>query len=156
MSITYFSGPAQSSAFQAVSVFNGTVLGQLNSSGRLRTGNGYGVLSQTGLINKNSTNAVDLTFTVPANSQIIDIIVDVLTAFDSATTATLTVGTASAGTQYAESVDAKTAGRVRPDFSAAQLAAMDDVGSNTSVIATVTPDGATTAGQVRVTILYTV
>jgi len=156
MSITYVSGPMQSSAFQAVSEFNGTVLGQLNSSGRVRTGNGYGVLTQTALMDQNSTTAVSATFTVPANSQIIDIIADVLTAFDSASTAVLSVGSAAAGTQYAGSIDAKTAGRVRPTFSAAQLAAMDDVGSSTSVVATITPTGATTAGQVRVTILYTV
>jgi hypothetical protein len=67
---------------------------------------------------------------------------------------TLTVGTAAAGTQYAGSVDAKTAGRVRPTFSAAQLAAMDDIDTNTSVVATITPVGATSAGQVRVTLVY--
>lgn len=115
---------------------------------------GNTVLSQTVLIGQNSTNAVSATIKVPAGAQIITILADVLTAFNSATSAVLSVGTAAAGTQYAGSVDAKTAGRATPTFTAAQLAAMDDVGTNTSVVATVTPTGATSAGQVRVTITY--
>ena len=112
------------------------------------------VLSQTAVLNQNSTTAVSGTFAVPAGAQLVDVVVDVLTAFNSATSAVLSVGTAAAGTQYASAVDAATAGRVRPTFSAAQLAAMDDVGTNTSVVATITPTGATSAGQVRVTVLY--
>lgn len=115
---------------------------------------GLVVLSQTAVLDQNSTTAVSSTFYLPADSQIVDIIVDVLTAFNSAVSATLTVGTAAADTQYAGSVDAKTAGRVRPTFSAAQLAAMDDIDNNTTVVATVTPSGATSAGQVRVTLVY--
>jgi hypothetical protein len=52
-------------------------------------------------------------------------------------------------------VNAKTAGRTRPTFSAAQLAAMDDIGTSTTVYATVTSVGQPTAGQVRVTVVYT-
>ena len=49
----------------------------------------------------------------------------------------------------------ETATGVRPTFSAAQLAAMDDIDGNTSVYATVTSVGQPTAGQVRVTVAYT-
>ncbi len=140
MAQTTFSGPLASGDKQAGAPAGSNV--------------GLAVLSQTAVLNQNSTTAVSNTFNLPVNSQIVDIIVDVLTAFNSASTAVLTVGTAAAGTQYAGSVDAKTAGRVRPDFSAAQLAAMDDIGSTTSVVATVTPTGATSAGQVRVTLVY--
>lgn len=115
---------------------------------------GYATLSQTGTITQNSTNAVDLTFYLPDGAQIVDILCDVTTAFDSATSATLTVGTASADTTYAGSVNAKTAGRTRPTFSGAQLAAMANVGTNRTVVATVTPVGATTAGAVNVTLIY--
>lgn len=116
---------------------------------------GLVVLSQTALLDKNSTTAVSNTFYLPANAQIVDIIVDVLTAFNSATSAVLTVGTAAAGTQYASGVDVKTAaGRIRPTFTAAQLAALDNIGGTTSVVATITPTGATSAGQVRVTLVY--
>jgi len=115
---------------------------------------GLAVLSQTVLITFDATLVQDGTVYLPYNSQIVDIVVDVLTAYNSATTATLTVGTASAGTTYASGVNAKTAGRVRPTFTAAQLAAMDDIDNSGTVVATVTSVGQPTAGQVRVTYLY--
>jgi hypothetical protein len=115
---------------------------------------GLAVLSQTVLINFDATLVQNGTVYLPNDSQIVDILVDVLTAYNSATTATLTVGTASAGTTYASGVNAKTAGRVRPTFTAAQLAAMDDIDTNGTVVATVTSVGQPTAGQVRVTYLY--
>lgn len=136
-------------------------------SGTLKTGEtngpnlGYAVLEQETSITQNSTTAVSSTLYVPVGSKIVDIIVDVLTAFNSATSAVLSVGTAPAGTQYAGSVDAKTAGRVRPTFTAAQLAAMSNVSvlgvaapTPAPVVVTVTPTGATSAGYVRVTIVY--
>lgn len=136
-------------------------------SGTLKTGEtngpniGFTVLQQETSITQNSTNAVSSTLYIPVGSKIVDIIVDVLTAFNSGTSATLTVGTAAAGTQYASGVDAKTAGRVRPTFTAAQLAAMSNVTvlgvaapTTAPVVVTVTPSGATSAGYVRVTLVY--
>jgi hypothetical protein len=111
-------------------------------------------LAQTAVINFNATLVQNATFNVPTNSQIVDFYVDVLTAFDSATSATLSAGTASGGTQYLSAINVKTAARRPNAFSAAQLAAMDDVGSNRQVVATVTSVGQPTAGQVRVTLLY--
>lgn len=118
-------------------------------------GVGSAVMSQTALINFDTDLVQEAVFRLPKVGQMVDIIVDVLTAYNSLTSATLTVGSASAGTQYAGGVDAKTAGRVRPTFTAAQLAAMDDIGANTSVYATITSVGQPTAGSVRVTVLYT-
>jgi hypothetical protein len=138
MASSTFSGPIQAGTIRD---------GSTNNVGKV-------VLSQTAVLNQNSTTAVSNTFYLPANAQLLDIIADVLTAFNSATTAVLSVGSAAAGTQYAGSIDAKTAGRTYPTYSAAQLAAMDGIGSNTSVVATITPDGATSAGQVRVTLQY--
>lgn len=136
-------------------------------SGTLKTGEtngpnlGFAVLEQETSITQNSTNAVSSTLYIPVGSKIIDIIVDVLTAFNSATSAVLTVGTAAAGTQYAGSVDAKTAGRTRPTFTAAQLAAMANVSvlgvaapTPAPVVVTVTPTGATSAGYLKVTLVY--
>ena len=119
------------------------------------TGVGTAVFSQTALINFDTDLVQEAVFVLPKDGQIVDVVVDVLTAYNSATSATLTVGSASAGTQYAGAVDAKTAGRVRPTFSAAQLAAMDNIDGNTSVYATVTSVGQPTAGSARVTVLYT-
>jgi len=132
--------------------------------GALKSGDGFSevgdafgtaVFSQSKLINFDTDLVQEAVFVLPKAGQMVDIVVDVLTAFNSLTSATLTVGSASAGTQYAGAVDAKTAGRVRPTFTAAQLAAMDDIGNNTSVYATITSDGQPTAGSARVTLLYT-
>jgi hypothetical protein len=133
-------------------------------SGPLRSGTtregatanlGLCVLSQTALMTQNSTNVVDATFYLPANAQIVSFNFDVLTAFNSATSATLSVGTTSGGSQYANGVDVKTAtGRIAPTLTAAQLTNMSDITTNTSVIASITPVGATSAGSVRVTVLY--
>lgn len=137
-------------------------------SGTLKTGEtngpnlGYAVLEQETSITQNSTNAVSSTLYIPAGSKIVNIVVDVLTAFNSGTSAVLSVGTAAAGTQYASGVDVKTAtGRITPTFTAAQLAAMSNVSvlgvdapTTAPVVVTVTPTGATSAGYVRVTIIY--
>lgn len=142
--------------------FSGPVRAGTKTSGETNGPNiGVVTLMQETSITQNSTTAVSSTIYIPAGSKITDIIVDVLTAFNSATSAVLTVGTAAGGTQYAGSVDAKTAGRVRPTFTAAQLAAMSNVTvlgvaapTTAPVVVTVTPTGATSAGYVRVTVLY--
>lgn len=140
MAQTSFTGPLASGTREA-----GTALGP---------NVGLVSLSQTGTFAQNSTNVVDLTFFLPAGAQLVDILFDVTTAFDSVTSATGSVGTASGGTQYASGVNLKTAGRTRPTYTAAQLAAMADVSTNRTVVVTSTPVGATAAGAVRVTLQY--
>ena len=115
---------------------------------------GLVVLSQTTIINFDATLVQSKTINLPENSQILNIFCDVLTAYNSATSATLTIGTVAAGTQYASGVNAKTAGRTIPTFSAAQLAAMANTGTNKNVVATVTSVGQPGAGQVQVTLEY--
>lgn len=149
MSRSTFSGP----------VLSGTV--KYNTYNNI----GNSVVSQTDILNQNSTNVVNATVYVPAQSQILRFTVDVLTAFNSATTATLTIGTASGGTQYITTIDAKTAGRAAYTFTAAQLLAMSSAAINTTdstaagqpistIVITITPVGATSAGQVLVTTEY--
>ena len=135
---TYMTGPFQT----------GTGLGNTGAD------TGTVVLSKTALINFDATLVQNASFTLPANAQIVDFFVDVLTAYDSATSATLSAGTSSGGTQYLSGVSVKTAGRRSNGFSAAQLAAMDGIGTNTALVATVTSVGQPTAGQVRVTVVY--
>lgn len=115
---------------------------------------GLAVLSQTVLIDFDATLVQNGSVFLPYNSQIVDIIVDVLTLYNSATSATLSVGTSSGATTYASGVNVKTGVRVLPTFTAAQLAAMDDIDANGTVVATVTSVGQPTAGQVRVTYRY--
>jgi len=99
---------------------------------------GFAALSQTKLINFDATLVQNATFNIPAGSQIVDFYVDALTAYDSVTSALVSAGTATGGTQYLSAVSAKTAGRRPNAFSAAQLAAMANVGTNRAVVATVT------------------
>jgi hypothetical protein len=147
MAATHFSGPVLSGDLQT---------GETNGPNQ-----GFSVLTQNTSITQNSTTAVSSTLYIPAGSQIIGFNIDVLTAFNSATSATLSIGTAAAGTQYVGSVNAKTAGRASITFSAAQLAAMNGVSvlgaaaaTSAPVVVTVTPVGATSAGYVEVTIIY--
>lgn len=148
MASTHFSGPVIAGDLQQGDV-NGPNQGPVR-------------LSQYVNLTQNSTTAVSSTLYIPAGSIIESIVVDVLTAFNSATSATLSVGTAAAGTQYASSVDVKTAtGRIAITYTAAQLAAMSGqsvlgVAAPTTapVVVTITPVGATTAGYVHVTINY--
>ncbi len=115
---------------------------------------GLVVLSQTVLINRDATLVQSATVNLPYNSQILNILCDVLTQYDSATSATLSVGTTAGGTTYASGVNAKTGVRVTPTFTAAQLAAMANINTTGSVVATVTSVGQPAVGQVRVTIQY--
>lgn len=139
-------------------------MGQSTWSGPLRAGTikenatanlGNVVLSQTATYTQNSTTAVSTTFYLPPNSQITAFFIDSLVAYNSVTSATLTIGTAAAGTQYVSGVDMKAAaGRLSPTLTAAQLTNMANIGTNTSVVATITVVGATSAGNGRITIEY--
>jgi hypothetical protein len=147
MGATHFSGPVVSGTLQQ---------GETDGPNQ-----GFSVLSQSTSITQNSTTAVSSTLYIPAGSRIVDFNIDVLTAYNSATSATLTIGTAAAGTQYVGSIDAKTAGRAAITYTAAQLAAMNGVSvlgvaapTTAPVVVTVTPVGATSAGYVVVTVLY--
>lgn len=118
-------------------------------------------LTQSTSITQNSTTAVSSTLYIPAGSRILGFYVDVLTAFDSVTSATLSIGTAAAGTQFVSGLNAKTVARTIPTYTAAQLAAMNGVTIlgvaapiAGPVVVTVTPVGATAAGYVVVTVHY--
>ena len=138
MAQTNFSGPL-ASGDRAPGIYNSNI--------------GLVVLSQVVTINFDATLVQNGTMYLPLGSRIVNIVADILTQYDSATSATLTVGTSSAATTYASGVNAKTAARTTPTFTAAQLTSM---GSTTlaPVVATVTSVGQPTAGQVRVTVQY--
>jgi hypothetical protein len=147
MAATHFSGPV--------------IAGDLQTGETNGPNQGAVVLVQFAALTQNSTTAVSSTLYIPAGAQIVSFNVDVLTAFDSATSATLTIGTSAGGTQYVSGVNAKTAGRASITYTAAQLAAMSGVSvtgtaaaTTPPVVITITPSGATTAGYVEVTILY--
>lgn len=151
MGQTHFSGPV--------------IAGTLTSGNTFGPNQGNVELQQTTSITQNSTNAVSSTLYVPQGAKIISILVDVLTAFNSGSSAVLSVGKTAGGTEYASGVDVKAAtGRIAITYTAAQLAQFDNVSvlgvavtaanQNKTIVVTVTPTGATSAGYVRVTLIY--
>lgn len=125
------------------------------------TDGGYVVLEQTTTVTTVSAGtAVSSTLTLPSGSQIINLFLDTMVTpvvgGGSATTCPITVGTAAAGTQYLSATDSIAGGRVALSFTTAQCAAMADIGTNTSVVVTVDPNGtiSTTQGVFRLTVVY--
>lgn len=122
---------------------------------------GFVVMSQTTTVTTAAAGTATSAFiTIPASSQIINFIVDTVqdevVGAGTATTIPLTIGTAAAGTQYLSATDAFAGGRVALVFTAAQLAAMADVGANQSVFITADPNGTivTTQAIYRLTVVY--
>jgi hypothetical protein len=125
------------------------------------TNGGFVVVSQTTTVTTAAAGtATSATITLPASSQIIDLIADMTVneavGGGTATTIPMTIGTAAAGTQYVSSTDVFAGGRIALTFTAAQLSAMADIGSNTSVVVTLDPNGtiSTTQGVIRLTVVY--
>ena len=122
---------------------------------------GFVVMTQTTTVATIAAGtATSASVTLPASSQIIDFYADVVqnevVGGGSATAIAMTIGTAAAGTQYVSSTDIIAGGRVALSFTAAQLAAMADIGSNTGVFVTLDPDGtiSTTQAILRLTVVY--
>jgi hypothetical protein len=125
------------------------------------TDGGFVVVSQTTTVTTLSSGlASSATLTLPASSQIINFFVDVTQLASvgggTATTVPVTIGTAAAGTQYLSATNTISGGRVALSFTAAQLSAMADIGSNQSVVITADPNGtiSTTQSIIRLTVEY--
>jgi hypothetical protein len=125
------------------------------------TDGGYVVTLQTGTVTTVAAGtAVSTSFTLPASSQIvnffIDQVVDEVVGGGSATAINATVGTAAAGTQYLSATNVISGGRAATTFTAAQLLAMSNIGTTTSVYFTIAPNGtiSTTQGVYRITVVY--
>jgi hypothetical protein len=122
---------------------------------------GFVVMTQTTTVTTVSAGtAVSASITIPASSQIIEFFVDMVqdesVGGGTATTIPVTIGTVAAGTQYLSATNVFAGGRAALSFTAAQLAAMADVGSNQSVVITADPNGtiSTTQAIIRLTVVY--
>lgn len=119
---------------------------------------GFMVLAQTTTVTTVAAGtAVSRTITIPADSQIIDLIIDMVTvpSFGTATKVDATIGTVAAGTQYLSATDVTLVGRTALAFTAAQLTAMSDVNTNQNVVITIDPDGTVASqGTFRLTVVY--
>jgi len=69
---------------------------------------------------------------VPSGIQILDVLVDVSTAYNQGTSAAVTIGSSVGGTQYVSSTSVASTGRTRPTFSAAQLLAMQSTAADST------------------------
>ena len=125
------------------------------------TDGGFVVMSQTTTVTTAAAGtATSATITLPASSQIIsffaDMVVNESVGAGTATAIAMTIGTAAAGTQYVSSTDVFAGGRIALTFTAAQLLAMSDIGTSTSVVVTLDPNGtiSTTQGVIRLTVVY--
>jgi hypothetical protein len=122
---------------------------------------GFVTMSQTTTVTTAAAGtATSATLTLPASSQIIeffaDMVVNEAVGGGTATTIPMTIGTAAAGTQYVSSTDVFAGGRIALTCTAAQLLAMSDIGTKTSVVVTLDPNGtiSTTQGVIRLTVVY--
>lgn len=142
--------------------FSGPVIAGPRSSANGTFGGdnqGLADLTQVVQITQNGTANAVATAWIPKHSQIMDFIVDTVTTWNSATSAVLQIGTTVADTTYLSLAGltsiATTSGRLYPTtFTQAQLLAMSDTGSTETVVFTVVPTGATTAGTTFVTMRY--
>ena len=126
---------------------------------------GTTVLTQAVPFTFDATLVQNVTFYIPAGSKILNVFVDVITGYDSATSATLSAGKTSGGTQYVSGVNVKTTARTIPTFTTAQLTNMQstpvDVSAQTTgsdavsaIVVTITSVGQPTAGTGFFTMQY--
>lgn len=93
--------------------------------------------------------------TIPANSQIVDINIDVTTAFNAATTNTVTVGKTGSAAAFVTTTSVGSAGRASVATSGVYSAWADTGSSDISATITYSQTGtAASAGAARVTIVY--
>lgn len=117
---------------------------------------GNAVLSQTGTIAYTDDGTAVTIAVLPKNSQIIEVQVDVTTAFNGSTTDLLDIGKTGAANHFADNLDVSSAGRILGTSDVSQLANYATVGtSDIDVIATYTDTaGDASAGAARITVLY--
>lgn len=114
-----------------------------------------GVLSAvTGTVAYSNGSAVTIG-TIPANAQIVNINIDVTTAFDAGSTNTMTVGKSGSAAAFVASTSVGSAGRASVATTGVYSAWADVGSSEVPVTATYGQTGtAATAGAARVTIVY--
>ena len=137
----------------AFSTFTGPV-----RSGTVKntTGTTLGTIDNTGVVALSQTASLALTtsapIVLPAGAQILNIFIDVTTTFT--TSATLAVGDGTTVDAYVTAITTPAAGRQTITFTAAQLTAINNIGTS-DVAITVTMAGTTaTAGAGFITIGY--
>lgn len=117
---------------------------------------GFVIMAQSANVVFGANGTETVVATLPANSQIYQIAVDVTTAFDAGTTNTFDIGDGSTADQYADALAVGSAARVLATSDVSQIPNLIDIGSSdVNVTVTYNQTGtAATAGAATVTVLY--
>ena len=147
MAITTFSGPIKAGTIRNTT---GTTVGTDKANV------GFVLMAQSGNVVFGANGSTTVVATLPANSQIYQIAVDVTTAFDAGTTNTLDVGDGVTADKYADALAAGAQARVLATSDVSQIGNLVDIGvSDVDVTVTYNQTGtAATAGAATVTVLY--
>lgn len=143
MGTTTFSGPIKAGTIKETT---GTTLGSdIKNTGQV-------IMAQSAVIDIIGASTTTVAATIPANSQIVDVILNVTTAADDTGTATVSVGTASDADAFIATANVKATGTTRGTL---DTEATDIGTTDANVVATYTAandDG--TNGAATVTVMY--
>ena len=146
MATTTFSGPIKAGTIKNTT---GTTVGtDMKNTGQVVMAQTHAIDLSGGAIAAEATDMI-----IPANSQLIDIVFDIITAASTSTNISVGIVGGSAA-QYVNAYTIGTdAGRQYPTTQAGGAAVWEDVGS-TDVRMNVTNSAATSSGECRITVLY--
>ena len=146
MGATTFSGPIKAGT---ISQTTGTTVGtDMKNVGQVVMAQSLAIDLSSGAIAASATDVI-----IPANSQIIDIVFDIITAASGTTNISVGAVGGSATAFVNAYTIGTTAGRQYPTTKAGGALAWEDVGTS-DVRLNVTNSAATSAGEVRLTVLY--
>ena len=147
MATTTFSGPIKAGTIKDTT---GTTVGSDKANV------GFVLMAQSGNVVFGANGTETVVATLPANSQIYQIAVDVTTAFDAGTTNTFDIGDGTTADQYADALAAGAQARVLATSDVSQIGNLIDIGtSDVDITVTYNQTGtAATAGAATVTVLY--
>ena len=146
MATTTFSGPIKAGTIRNTT---GTTLGtDIKNTGQVVMSQTVALDLSSGAVSAETTNVV-----IPANSQIIDVVIDQITAANTTTNYSIGDTVGGAATILNTYASGTTAGRKYPTTEAGGALAWEDVGA-ADLRLTLTSSATTTSGEVRFTILY--
>ncbi len=146
MGTTSFSGPIKAGT---ISETTGTTVGtDMKNVGQVVMAQSLAIDLSSGAIAADATAVI-----IPANSQIIDVVFDIITAASGTTNISVGAVGGSATAFVNAYTIGTTAGRQYPETKAGGALAWEDVGTS-DVRLNVTNSAATSSGEVRLTVLY--
>ena len=146
MATTTFSGPIKAGTIKDTT---GTTVGtDMKNTGQVVMAQTHAIDLSGGVISAEATDMI-----IPANSQLIDIVFDIITAASGTTNISVGI-VGGAANQYVNAYTIGTdAGRQYPTTQAGGASVWEDVGS-TDVRMNVSNSAATSSGECRITVLY--